>query len=182
MTDRHLLWIRHALPDPDPSTPAHAWPLTPEGREAAAALAHSLSGLAPPVAVVTSNERKAIETAEEVCSRLDLGPARVSADFREVQRPWTEGDYRAAARAYLRSGVAPGWEPRADVLRRLSNALAEHWRPEGATIVVGHGLAMGVWAADAIDGIDAVEFWDNLTFPDAWLFAEDGQTFRRLAG
>ena len=185
MNDRHLVWVRHALPSPDPATPAtpaRAWSLTPGGREDAARLARSLARLAPPTAVVTSNERKAIETAEEVARALGLGPARVSDDVREVQRPWTEGDYRAATRAYLRSGVAPGWEPCGDVLRRLSKALVEHWRPEGTTIVVGHGLAMSVWAADAIDGIDAVGFWDNLPFPDAWLFAEDGETFRRLAG
>ena len=169
-------------PAQTPPPPARAWSLTPGGREDAARLARSLARLAPPTAVVTSNERKAIETAEEVARALGLGPARVSDDLREVQRPWTEGDYRAATRAYLRSGVAPGWEPRGDVLRRLSKALAEHWRPEGTTIVVGHGLAMSVWAADAMDGIDAVGFWDNLPFPDAWLFAEDGETFRRLAG
>ncbi len=133
------------------------------------------------MSVITSDEHKAIETAEAVCDALGLGPAAVCAGLREVQRPWTDGDYRAAAREYLRSGIAPGWEPRDEVLRRVLSALAEHWRPEGTTIAVGHGLAMSVWAADAIEGLDVVEFWDSLAFPDAWLFAEDGPTFRRIA-
>ena len=180
MSARQLLWVRHALPIPDPATPARDWPLAPEGREEAARLARSLTALAP-VSVVTSDERKAIETADALGEALGLAPAEVCADLCEVQRPWTDGDYRAAAREYLRSGSAPGWESRDEVLRRVSSALAEHWGPEGTTIAVGHGLAMSVWAADAVEGLDAVGFWENLTFPDAWLFAEEGATFRRVA-
>ena len=44
----------------------------------------------------------------------------------------------------------------------------------GTTIAVGHGLAMSLRAAATVDAVDAVEFWDGLTFPDAWLFTEDG--------
>ena len=179
--ERHLLWVRHALPAPDPSTPARDWPLTPEGRDEATRLARSLNDLRPPVSVVTSDERKAVETAEAVCAALGLGRAEVSAGLREVERPWTDGDYRAAARQYLQSGTAPDWEPRDDILGRVSNALAEHWKPDGTTIAVGHGLAISVWAAHAIDGLDPIVFWDSLTFPDAWLFAEEGATLRRVA-
>lgn len=179
---RHLLWIRHARPATDPATPARDWLLTPEGRDEATRLARTLSDLRPPVSVVTSDERKAVETAEAVCAALGLGRAEVSADLREVERPWTDGDYRAAAREYLRSGAAPGWESRHEVLDRVSAALVEHWRPEGTTIAVGHGLAVSVWAADAVDGLDAVEFWQGLAFPDAWLFAEESATPRRVVG
>ena len=179
MPARQLLWIRHAAVDPDPSAPARAWPLTPEGREDAARLARSLPALPPPLSVVTSDERKAIETAEELWRALDLPPPVVSPDLREVERPWTGGDYRSVAREYLRSGSVPGWEPREDVLERLSRALAEHWRPEGTTIVICHGLAMSLWVADAVDGLDAVVFWDGLVFPDAWLYGEEG-AFRRI--
>ncbi len=180
MSHRHLLWIRHALPDPDPATPAHAWALTSQGKEAAARLARSLPELPPPLAVVASSERKAIETAAQVTDALGLDPAAISADLTEVQRPWIDGDYRAAARAYLRSGSAPGWESRADVLQRVSRALTQHWRPEGTTVVAGHGLAMSIWAADAVGGLDIVEFWEGLTFPDAWLFDEHGRSYRCL--
>lgn len=180
MSTRRLIWIRHALPTPDPATPARDWPLAPEGREEAARLARLLTAPAP-VSVVTSDERKAVETSEAICDALGLDPAEVCAEFREVERPWTEGDYRAAAREYLRSGSAPGWEPPDEVRGRVTTALLEHWRPEGTTLAVGHGLAMSIWAADAIVGLDAVEFWENLTFPDAWLFAEDG-TLHRVGG
>ena len=180
MTRRHLLWIRHASPDPDPGTPAHAWPLSPEGTEAAAGLARSLPALPPPLSVVASSERKAIETAAQLTDALELDPAAISAGLAEVQRPWIEGDYRAAARAYLRSGSAPGWESHADACKRVSRALAQHWRPEGTTLVIGHGLAMSIWAADATNDLDIVEFWEGLTFPDAWLFDERDQSFRRL--
>ena len=180
MSRRHLLWIRHALPSPDPATSAREWPLTPEGKDAATALARSLQGLPGPLSVLTSDERKAIETAGSVCEALGLDAPEVCASLREVERPWTDGDYRAVARDYLRTGAAPGWEPRDKVLGRISAALAERWRPEGTTIAVGHGLAMSVWAASVVAGLDAVEFWENLRFPDAWLYREDG-TFRRVA-
>jgi len=182
MTARHLVWIRHAQVQPDASTPADAWPLTPEGRDEAARLARSLEPVPRPMSVVTSDERKAIETAEQFTAVLGLGAAEVCAGLGEVSRPWTDGDYRAAAREYLHTGSGPGWEPRDKVLRRVSAALAEHWRPDGTTIAVGHGLAMSVWAANAVPGLDAVEFWDGLTFPDAWLFAEGGNTFQRIGG
>ena len=181
MDHRHLVWVRHAGVDPDPATPADEWPLTPQGREGAARLARSLADLQTPLGIVTSDERKAIETAEEIASTLGLPPPGVSAGLREVQRPWTDGDYRAVVRAYLRSGTATGWESPPEVRQRLSSAIAEFWRLEGTTIVVGHGLAMSVWAADAIDGLDAVAFWDGLTFPDAWLFTDGGATLRRVA-
>lgn len=181
MSQRHLLWIRHATVRPDPTTPARAWPLTPEGREEAGRLASALPELPPPIYVVTSDERKAVETAEAVCAALCLDPAQPCDGLREVERPWTDGDYRSVAREYLRVGTSPGWEARDDVLRRLSTALARYWRPEGTTIAVGHGLAMSVWAADAVESLDAVQFWENLTFPDAWLFEEDGAAFRRIA-
>lgn len=181
MSERHLVWVRHALPSADPATPARDWPLTPEGREEAGRLARSLPELLPPVSVVTSDERKAVETAEAVCDVLGLAPAEVCAYLREVKRPWTDGDYRSVAREYLRTGVAPGWEGRGQVLTRISTVLARHWRPGGTTIAVGHGLAMSMWAADAVGGLDATAFWDSLTFPDAWLFAEGGATFQRIA-
>ena len=176
-----LLWIRHAAVRPDPASPARSWPLTPEGREQAGRLGRCLPELPPPVSVATSDERKAVETAEAVCEALALDPAHVCAGLREVDRPWTDGDYRAVAREYLRTGASPGWEPRDDVLERISAALARYWRPEGTTIAVGHGLAMSVWAANAVQGVDAVQFWDSLRFPDAWLFAEEGATLHRIA-
>ena len=179
MSTRHLIWVRPALPAPDPATPARDWPLTPEGRDAAVSLARTLRMLRPPLSVVTSDERKAVETAGAICDALDLAPAEVCAGLREVERPWTDGDYRTAARAYLRSGSAPGWEPRDEVLGRVATGLVDHWRPEGTTIAVGHGLAMSIWAAEAIDGLDAIGFWENLRFPDAWLYTEDG-TLRRV--
>ena len=181
MSQRQLFWIRHAAVRPDPATPARSWPLTPEAREEALRLARALPELLPPVSVVTSDERKAVETAEAVCEALGLGPAQVCDGLREVDRPWTDGDYRAVAREYLRTGASPGWEARDEVLSRISAALARHWRPEGTTIAVGHGVAMSVWAANAVQGVDAVQFWENLTFPDAWLFAEDGATPQRIA-
>lgn len=181
MSHRHLLWIRHATVRPHPATPARTWPLTPEGREGAARLARSLPQLPQPISAVTSDERKAVETAEAVCDALGLDPAGVCAGLREVERPWTDGDYRAVARQYLRTGASPGWEARDEVLHRLSAALAEHWRAEGTTVAVSHGLAMSLWAANAVEGIDPVQFWENLEFPDAWLFAEDDATLLRVA-
>ena len=110
--------------------------------------------------MVSSDERKAIETAGQVTGALGLGPAEVCPCLREVQRPWTDGDYREGARERT-CGLVP--HPPGNLETTSCGAwgaFVEHRRTTGATIAVGHGLAMSLWATatlDAVDAVDAVE-------------------------
>jgi 2,3-bisphosphoglycerate-dependent phosphoglycerate mutase len=150
-----VILVRHAMPELDPAVPHHDWHLGEAGRAAARELAAHLSRDAR---VVSSDEPKARETAEE----LGL-PVRLDARLREVSRPavWRD-DYRALARRYVGGESLPGWEPHDAVIARFRAAAT-------ADIVVTHGLAMTLFL-----GQDAA-FWEELRFPDAWRVSPPGR-------
>jgi broad specificity phosphatase PhoE len=143
-----VILVRHAMPEVDPEVPHHLWELGPEGRAAARALAKSVEG----GRVVTSDEPKALQTAEEIAR----GEIVVDAGWREVGRPtaWDQ-DYRAKARRYLAGERLEGWEPREEAEARVRAAAP-------GDIVVTHGLAMTLYLGQG------VRFWEELRFPDAW--------------
>jgi broad specificity phosphatase PhoE len=161
-----LVLVRHAMPD---MTDDHAdtWHLGPSGRAAARRLAATLPRNA---LVVTSDEAKARETAEEVVAARG-GTIRVDARVAEAARPfeWSE-DYRERARRYVSGTNHTGWEPHDEVVRRFDAAVREAFEVAGSSplVLVDHGLAMTLWlhGAGAIE--DAGAFWDALAFPDAW--------------
>src|SRR5688500_6185252 len=70
MTHR-LILIRHSQSQPDPERPASQWPLTEEGRRRCGPLAERLAAYAPD-AIVTSHERKAIETGSLLAAHLGI--------------------------------------------------------------------------------------------------------------
>lgn len=131
-------------------------------------LAHALPASLAPV-VVTSEEKKARETATIIGLRRQL-KVEVDPRLREVDRPetWDE-DYRAVAERYLATGSEPGWEPQDAAARRMGEAVAErlYRQDEGDVVIVGHGLAISLYVA-AMTGVDVVDFWKKLAFPDAW--------------
>ena len=66
MSHRHLVWVRHAMAEPERAIPADAWPLTPEAREAAARLARSLAGSAS--AASGAQEDRQLQSGITECS------------------------------------------------------------------------------------------------------------------
>ena len=156
-----LILVRHAMPDLDPQTPPHEWPLGEDGRSAARALA----GVLPAGALlVASTEPKAWQTLEPA--------GRVDRDLRfaEIRRiePW-EGDYRRLRREYVEGVDHPDWEPRAQVAERFDTAVTEHLGIAGEQplVVASHGMAMTVWLTARIGLPDPGAFWAGLRFPDA---------------
>ncbi len=156
------------------TTAAHPteWRLGSSGREAAAELARRLDLHRPVVAVVASSEPKAVETAEPIADRLGLEVA-VDPRLREVTRTWVGPGYRAVAHRYLRGDVPTGWEVHTEVAERV-RGVVDDVSPEGATVVVTHGLALSLHLADRLGaGFDAEAFWSRLAFPDAWALDDD---------
>jgi len=161
-----LMLIRHAHPLVDPDVPAAQWPLSPEGREAAHALARRIDVEPDPV-VATSDETKALETARIVAD-VTGGEVVVDARLREVSRPWTPGGYRALAKAWLAGHHLDGWESQATVSQRMAGAIDDIMGSADSTaLVVGHGLAVTTFLA-AVTDIEPVAFWTALRLPDAW--------------
>jgi broad specificity phosphatase PhoE len=146
-----VILVRHAMPEVVPGVAPERWELGPEGRAAARALAARLDGRE----VVSSDEPKAIQTAEEIAAHLGA-ELTLDARLREVARPgeWDPG-YRARAARYAGGEALDGWEPHAEVVARMAAAAR-------GDIVVTHGLALTLYAGET------AEFWAALSFPDAW--------------
>lgn len=140
--------------------PSREWPLTEAGRRDAEALARQLD-FASGTPVVSSDELKAKQTAEAFSSEIVVDPR-----LREVGRPWVEGDYEATARRWLEGEHVDGWESQSDALGRMTEAANEaDTRFGSGVLLVSHGLAISVLVAD-LTGVDRVEFWSQLRFPD----------------
>ena len=70
---RHLILVKHAMPQVDVETPAHQWRLRPEGVAGANSVAERLrSAHYRPTKVVASLEPKATETGSIIAKRLRL--------------------------------------------------------------------------------------------------------------
>jgi broad specificity phosphatase PhoE len=163
-----LIVVRHAQPAVDPDTPQASWALTDGGRAAARRLARNLEEA--PDAVVSSPERKAVETAEPITARFGL-VLTVDERLREANRPWIDGDYPTLARQWLSGEPLDGWEPWKAVAERWETAILQTTSPgHGTVVIVGHGLAMTAWAVHRF-GIEPVAFWTALDFPCVREFA-----------
>ena len=94
--------------------------------------------------------------------------ADVDDGFGEVDRPTTwDGDYRALAAAYLAGEAHPGWEPlsvcRDRVVAAVAPVLAAHAGED--VVLVGHGTAWTVLAAELTGRPPDLERWASLAMP-----------------
>lgn len=157
-----LIVVRHAQPVVNPDIPQESWVLTDAGSRAARRLARNLEEV--PEAVVSSPERRAVETAEPITTRFGL-VLTVDERLREADRLWIDGDYSALARRWLSGELLEGWEPLDTVAGRWDMAIrGVTSRSHGTVVIVGHGLAMTAWAVHRFD-IEPVAFWTALDFP-----------------
>src|SRR4026208_2518354 len=71
--DRHLVLVKHAMPQVDVETPAHEWRLHPEGEAAAVVLAERLvRARYTPERIAASTEPQAMQTGSLMAGRLRL--------------------------------------------------------------------------------------------------------------
>lgn len=152
-----ILLVRHGesraatADDPFPLVDGHGDPeLHAEGREQAIRVGHRLKHQ-PISAVYVSNLRRTHETAQPLCSHLNLTPT-IDPDLREVfLGEWEGGLLRIKAHendpVYLRMheeqrwDVIPGAESHADLNRRLMRALNRiaDKHPDELVVAVVHG-------------------------------------------
>ena len=142
---RCLRYLTHPQVTVDPAIAVPDWGLSDVGRERARAFAHAPC-LAETRAIVTSKERKAIETAEILSEILEL-PVTELDDMHENDRSSTgflpEAEFEAMAdRFFAQPDIsADGWERAIDAQARILHAvekvLAGHG--DGDLLMVGHG-------------------------------------------
>ena len=163
--------MRHGRPRTDAASPAHTWPLDPDGYAAIEAL--RTSGRLPVAATwFSSPERKARETA----ARLTDEPVAVVDDLAEQRREarWfaTAEELRDVVRAaFARPDVAavPEWPlsvTRERVVAAVHRLRAAH---PGDLVLVGHGTAWTVLAAALTGAPPDLDAWARLAMPDLWV-------------
>ena len=157
-----LILVRHARPVLQHGLPPSEWPLDNGSASDITRLASGFEPLNDPI-VVSSTERKAIETAEA----LGLGPALPSAAFDEVTRPWFDdrSELEEAMARYFAGAPLSGWEPLAEATARFERGV--HDLAEGDAVVVTHGTVMSAWLSASGRIADAIAFWSSLRMPDA---------------
>jgi 2,3-bisphosphoglycerate-dependent phosphoglycerate mutase len=176
---RHLVLIRHSLPEIDPNVPARGWRLSEEGRKRCVPLAEEVSVYDPAV-VVTSQEPKAVETGQILAGRLGLS-WETAEGLHEHERPWAPWEGREAfeaqvARFFARPDSLVFGEETADqARRRFTAALEEVLRRQGrrTVAVVSHGTVMALLVAHNNE-MDPVGFWKSLSLPAVVVLAVPG--------
>lgn len=158
-------------------------PLSDLGMRSAVDLAPSLLGVGFR-SVVTSDLRRARQTAEVLAAGLELKPPRLIPDLRERDMGaftgLTNADVEAAypqwieqMRARLRPDP-PGAEPRDALLRRAREALLRAAEDgDGSTLVVTHGGVLEVVAAHL--GMSDLRFWNLHGY---WLSVADDDSLQ----
>jgi len=182
MTGASLILVRHGRPAIDPDTPPTTWPLCAEGRAAVEALAEKLVTYRP-VAVATSPEPKAKETADIIAARLGL-TVDIDPGLHEHKRRHlsfgTEADFRDKIARIFASPNQPvgGIETALEACDRLAETLARHKaRP---LVAVTHGTVLSLYVAKLLD-LDAHDLWRNLHTPDAFVFDAQGGLVERVS-
>ena len=159
--------VRHGLPAIVPGVPAAEWELDPSGYDDVWAL--RASGRLPERAAwFCSPEPKAVQTAQ----LLTDGDVGVLPDLREHERTgeWVE-DFPAVVRrafAHPDEPALPGWEPlsacRDRVVPAVRRVLEVHAGED--VVLVGHGTAWTVVAADLTGTGPDLDRWQSLAMPD----------------
>jgi broad specificity phosphatase PhoE len=165
-----LILVKHSLPEIDLNRLAADWPLPAIGRERCGWLADRLRKYRPE-RLIASDERKAIETAEEVAARLGLS-FTTDAALREHDRagvPWHgEDEWQRLIAEFFRcpNELMFGNETAAQALGRFADAVDRIMQSCGqaTTVVVAHGTVISLYAA-ARTGVDGYSIWRRLGLP-----------------
>jgi broad specificity phosphatase PhoE len=176
-----LILVRHAAPVIDEAAPPPTWRLSAAGRDAALALAGRLAGFAP-TAAVSSQEPKALETAQVIAARLGLAVA-TDPGLAEHHRPnlpfGSRADFEAGMAGFFASPIQPffGGESADQAHDRFAAALGRHAaRP---LLVATHGTVLSLYLSRRL-GLDPFDLWKSLATPEAFVLDADGWLLERL--
>lgn len=175
-------FLTHAEVVVDPARPIESWGLSPEGRARAAGAASCAWD--PGVRrIVSSEEQKAIETAEVLAAAVGAVPVR-DADLGEIDRSATGylpfDEFDAVVDAFFREpGVSVrGWERAVDAQARIVTAV-RRVTADGDATVVSHG-AVGALLLAHLRGVPIDRALDQPGMGS--VFAFDPATWRATTG
>jgi broad specificity phosphatase PhoE len=167
---KHLILVKHSVPEIEANRPANGWKLSKEGEVRAHHLAEELENFVPEV-IVSSHEPKAKETAEIAANHLRL-KMQIVPDLHEHDRSNVSYLPHAAFQASIReffqkpNELVFGEETANQAYSRFYQAvhtiLSEHRNK--TVVVVTHGTVISLFVA-RLTGSSDLELWQTLGLP-----------------
>ncbi len=165
-----LILVRHSLPEIVPSLPAYEWRLSKAGRRRCQALADRLATYHPDV-IVTSVERKAIETGQIVADLLGK-PVEMVQGLQEHDRSnvgWLGGEqFEAAVADFFRKPdeLILGRETANQASQRFAAAIegVQAVYPLHTVVAVTHGTVLSLFVA-RVGKLQPFRLWTRLGMP-----------------
>lgn len=174
-----LILVKHAMPQVTPGEPPSTWPLSEEGRAAALALARKLA-VHGPVAIVSSGEAKAFDTARSMAEVLGLTATQDAGLGEHLNET---GDFLPRAEIEARierlfaepDKLVHGEETGDQARERFAAAIARQREahPTGTLVLVAHGRVIALWASRALN-LEAMPLWRSLGLASALVIDDDG--------
>lgn len=173
---RQLILIRHSESQPLPGLPPAQWGLSPAGRRRCQSLASRLAPYEPTV-ILSSSERKAVETAQLVASLLKI-PYDVVEGLGEHDRSGEPYHDRETFLQLVKTLLTQpeqevfGQETGAEARARFEQAVRQivETRQIGNVAAVTHGTVLSLFMA-AHGEEDAYRFWQRLAQPAFVVFS-----------
>lgn len=171
-----LILVRHGAPAIDPATPSADWPLSDEGRVAAAALAARLAPFGSAV-LISGTEPKMIGTAAAIGGRLGLVNQPIAGLSEHARRSTTFGDqaaFEASIQALFNqpTEIVYGDESADQTHDRIAQSIDDALKAAGgaSVIAVSGGTAISIYMARRL-GIEPFPFWKTLRLPQAFVLS-----------
>jgi broad specificity phosphatase PhoE len=167
---RHLILVKHSLPEIVENVPAHAWELSSEGRTRVGKLAGKLKQYQPEV-IVSSVEPKARQTAELICENLGVD-VMVMDGLHEHDRngvPYYSNDkFQSLVQELFEKPdvLVFGNETATQALLRFRESieLITTFYDDKKGAIVSHGTVISLFVA-WLTGVDGYSLWKELGLP-----------------
>ena len=167
---KHLIFVKHSVPEIEQDRPANTWKLSEQGRSRARKLAEHLESFAPQV-VLSSDEPKAKETAEILAGQLHLD-VHILPDLHEHDRssvPYLSHEaFQISMREFFHRpdelvfGKETADQAYTRFYRAIHSILIEH--QDKTIVVVTHGTVISLFVS-RLTGSSPFEPWNKLGLP-----------------
>jgi len=168
--NKYLILVKHSLPKIDENVPAREWELSEEGRVRAEQLAEELRRFQPDV-IISSNERKAKETAK-IIGKLHRSKFSIAEDLHEHDRGnvshLSQEQFRALVHEFFQKpdqlvfGQETAENAHARFYRAVHSILNEH--KNKTIVIVSHGTVISLFVS-RLTGSSDFELWSMLGLP-----------------
>lgn len=167
---RHLILVRHSLPEIQDDQPAREWKLSEEGRLRAERLAEKLRPFSIDI-LVSSKEPKAVETAQILATAFHV-PLLLAEGLHEHERdnvPFlSRSQFEQSVRSFFEQpnmlvfGSETADQAQARFSATVHSILTEHG--EKSVTIVAHGTVLSLFVSRLI-GCSGYLFWKELGLP-----------------